>query len=183
MGCSGLKAAYGARDCASMREAVERRHDPLAHGCATLVPGVRDEAQPSVWPRARQVRGCVWRAAHVVLTMQQHAGNAGESVRVAQEHTFFEPCGMREVVRSDADEGDARRRWSVAVRSGGAVRLGGEHGVLPGAPVSSGTLGHLWIVTIHQARVGGDEVVSVRLGNTRAEAFPSLRKEASDPAV
>ena len=39
--------------------------------------------------------------------MQQHAGNAGESVRVAQEHTFFEPCGMREVVRGDADEGDA----------------------------------------------------------------------------
>src|SRR5262249_59739344 len=100
------------------------------------------EGEPSAWPRSRQGPGCVWRAAHVVPTMQEHAGNAGEPVRVAQEHTFFEPCGMREVVRGDADEGDARRRWSVAVRVGGAVRLGGEHGVLPGAPVSDGPRGH-----------------------------------------
>src|SRR5262245_38404819 len=97
-----LNGAYGARDCASMREVVERRHDPLTHDRATLVSGVRDEAQPSVWPRARQAPSCVWQAADVVPTMQQHAGNAVESVRVAQEHTLFEPCGMREVVRGDA---------------------------------------------------------------------------------
>src|SRR5262249_47896747 len=108
----------------SMREALERRHDPLAHGWAPLVPGVLNEAQLSIRPRSRELPGCVWRAAHIVPAMQQHARNAGEAVRVAQEHAFFEPCGVREIVRGDADEGDARRRWSVAVRRGRAVRLG-----------------------------------------------------------
>src|SRR5262245_63820188 len=126
-----------------MREAVERCHDLLTHGRATLVSGVRDEAQPSVWPRLRQVPRCVWRAAHVVPTMQQHAGNASEPMRIAQEYSFFEPCGMRHVVRGDANERDTRRRWSVAVRRGGAVRLRGEDGVLPGAPVGGGPRGHL----------------------------------------
>ena len=47
--------------------------------------------------------------------MEQHAGNAGEPVRVAQEHTFFEPCRMREVVRGNADEGDSRSIDQVVV--------------------------------------------------------------------
>src|SRR5262245_65453227 len=115
-------------------------------------------------------------AAQVVPSGQEHAWNAREAIRVTQEHTFVEPRAVGKIVRGYADEGNACRRRSVGVRIGRPVRLSGEHSVFPGAPVSGGPSEHLRIVTVHQARIGSDDVtVSLTLGITHTVAVPRFR--------
>lgn len=64
------------------------------------------------------------------------------------------------------------------------MRLAGEHGVFPGTPVGGGLCGYSGVFAVHQAGVGGDDVaVTLGLGNTSAEAFPSLGEEARYAAL
>src|SRR5262245_6755675 len=63
---------------------------------------------------------------------------------------------------------------------GGPVRLAGEHSVFPSAPVGGCPCEDVRIVTVHQARIGSDDVaVSLEFGNACPETLPSVGEEAA----
>ena len=149
------------------------------HRVAAGMPRVADDDELRVGPGARELKGGRDGRAEVKAAVDEHAWNAGEARCVAQKRALLEPGRVREVVRTDADEGELGVRRPVAVGRP-AVRLERDDGVLPCEPVGRRLHTHVLVGVLHQPCVRGEHVVVAGAG---METLPRRREEAPNAAV
>lgn len=122
--------------------------------------GAFDDCQLGAWPRSRQFPGGV-QAAHVHAALDQHAGNAGQTVRVGEQLAVVQPGTVGEVMGAQAGSGQQQVRWPRAVGAGVAIRVQGGGALGGGAgeddKQDAGQLGGRgFLVQYEQAEEHGD---------------------------
>ena len=130
------------------------------------MPGIRDQVECGLRPRAVQLPGRFRRRAGVVAALHDHAGNAVEPVRVAQQLAFVHEAVVDEVMVFDAREGECEVR--IAVRAI-EFRVGQQRdrAAFPLAPGDGGAQLACFVGAGQQAVVSGYQVVPVGGRNRR----------------
>ena len=82
--------------------------------------------------------------------MDQDAGDTGQLPGLPQQHALVQKSAIAEVVRADADEGQAGVIDPGAIGAGRAVGLVGDDGVLPRTPVGRGLGPYRRIGILHE---------------------------------
>jgi hypothetical protein len=135
-----------------------------------VVSGVIDHDELTAVPRCREHPRNVQRGAEIEPSVDEHAGDAGQLVDVAEESVILQPSGVAPVVSYQAGEAEAKDRVVVArVRWVAGARP--DMGSLPGALVSCRLLAHGGVRVEQKPVVGLDET-RVALGPRNAIARP-----------
>src|SRR5215216_6333146 len=85
----------------SRGETIGRGNQDVGHA-ARVMPGAPDEMKLSIRPHLRDLPWNVRRSADVEPPVDEHAGNARQLARIAQQNSVLEPGRVSPVVRDQS---------------------------------------------------------------------------------
>lgn len=172
------KARPTTSDCELRRELVRRPHQRvdvlrLERGVA----GGGGNDQFALRPRLVQVPGVLDRADHVIAAVDDHAGDVGDAVGVAQQLVFdFEEAAVDEVVVLDARERE-RERGVFVPGDEILVHVQEAGGAFPHAPGARGGEPGGFVVAGEAAVEGRDQIMPFDRRNRGEIVFPRIREQ------